>query len=86
MTGFTHQQIVDISDTAPFNRWVGLSVTRAASGQCVLEMPWRSDFGQYAGFLHAGVVAALLDTSCGFAAWRGDYLANFYKLFGPCGR
>ena len=24
--------------------------------------------GQYAGFLHAGMIAALLDTACGFAA------------------
>jgi uncharacterized protein (TIGR00369 family) len=32
-------------------------------------MAWRpDDMGQYAGFLHAGMVAALLDTACGFAA------------------
>ena len=31
-------------------------------------MPWRAEFGQYAGFLHAGLVGALIDTACGFAA------------------
>jgi uncharacterized protein (TIGR00369 family) len=31
-------------------------------------MAWRDDFTQYAGHLHAGMIAALLDTACGFAA------------------
>ena len=31
-------------------------------------MSWREEVGQYAGFLHAGVVGALIDTACGFAA------------------
>ena len=31
-------------------------------------MPWRAEFGQYSGFLHAGLIGALIDTACGFAA------------------
>jgi len=32
-------------------------------------MAWRpEDMGQYSGFLHSGMIAALLDTACGFAA------------------
>lgn len=31
-------------------------------------MPWRPDAGQYAGILHAGLVDALIDIACGFAA------------------
>lgn len=31
-------------------------------------MPWRAEFGQYSGFLHAGPIGALIDTACGFAA------------------
>lgn len=31
-------------------------------------MRWRDDFTQYIGHLHAGMIAALLDTACGFAA------------------
>lgn len=31
-------------------------------------MPLRPEVGQYSGFLHAGLVAALIDTACGFAA------------------
>src|SRR5262249_43226142 len=30
-------------------------------------MEWRDDLPQYSGYLHAGVIAALLDTPCGFA-------------------
>ena len=31
-------------------------------------MSWSDDFTQYSGYLHAGMIAALLDTACGFAA------------------
>jgi uncharacterized protein (TIGR00369 family) len=31
-------------------------------------MAWRDDIAQYAGFLHAGMIGALIDTACGFAA------------------
>ncbi len=57
------------SSTASFNRWAGFEVLRVADGECDLRMNWRpDDMGQYGGFLHAGMVAALLDTACGFAA------------------
>jgi uncharacterized protein (TIGR00369 family) len=32
-------------------------------------MRWREEFGQYSGSLHAGLVSALIDTACGFAAY-----------------
>jgi len=58
-----------LSDSATFNRWAGFEVVTAADGESELVMPWRpGDMGQYAGFLHAGLIAALLDTACGFAA------------------
>ena len=57
-----------VNETAAFNRWCGFQVERAASGEVELAMPWRAELGQYSGFLHAGVVGALIDTACGFAA------------------
>ncbi|MBD5606613.1 MAG: PaaI family thioesterase, partial [Candidatus Eremiobacteraeota bacterium] len=39
-----------------------------SAGEVEMHLPWRDEFGQYSGFLHAGVVGALLDTACGFAA------------------
>jgi uncharacterized protein (TIGR00369 family) len=57
-----------INDTAAFNRWCGFEVQRAAVGEADLAMPWKPELGQYTGFLHAGVVGALIDTACGYAA------------------
>jgi uncharacterized protein (TIGR00369 family) len=57
-----------INETAAFNQWAGFEVTRAQPGRVDLRLPWRAEFGQYAGFLHAGLVTALIDTVCGFAA------------------
>ena len=58
-----------LSATASLNTWAGFEVVRMADGECELTMSWRAaEMGQYAGFLHAGMIAALLDTACGFAA------------------
>jgi len=58
-----------LSATASFNQWAGFDVVRVVPGECDLRLDWRGDdMGQYAGFLHAGLIAALLDTACGFAA------------------
>lgn len=58
----------EINGTASFNRWLGLRVDSAESGRVSLSMAWRADVGQYADFLHAGIIGALIDTACGFAA------------------
>jgi uncharacterized protein (TIGR00369 family) len=39
-----------------------------SSGEAEPEMTRRPEHGQYNDFLHAGVIAALIDTCCGFAA------------------
>jgi acyl-coenzyme A thioesterase PaaI-like protein len=57
-----------INETAAFNQWAGFQVTQAEPGRVELRLPWRVELGQYAGFLHAGIVTALIDTVCGFAA------------------
>lgn len=60
--------IQGISRTAPFNEWAQFEVSEAGEGYAELRMPWRPELAQYSGFLHAGIVAALIDTACGFAA------------------
>ncbi|HEY6511797.1 MAG TPA: PaaI family thioesterase [Burkholderiaceae bacterium] len=57
-----------LNETAAFNRWCGFQVQHAAPGEVELALPWRAELGQYTGFLHAGVVGALIDTACGYAA------------------
>ena len=42
-------------------RWV-------APGAVEIELPFRADLTQQHGYLHAGVVTAIVDTACGYAA------------------
>jgi uncharacterized protein (TIGR00369 family) len=71
-----------INDTAAFNRWCGIEVAKADAGQAEIVMPWRGEVAQYAGFLHAGLIGALIDTACGFAAASvaGRVLASHYSV------
>ncbi|VIO66900.1 PaaI family thioesterase [Bradyrhizobium ivorense] len=66
--GFDLPRLAAVNASAAFNRLIGLEVVAAGDGEVELRMPWRDDFAQYAGHLHAGMIAALLDTACGFAA------------------
>ena len=67
---------------AAFNRWCGLEVAQAEVGRVELRLPWRDDLGQYSGFLHAGLIATLIDTACGFAAVTvaGQVLAAHFSV------
>jgi uncharacterized protein (TIGR00369 family) len=71
-----------INATAAFNRWCGIEVLQAGEGRAEIAIAWRDDLGQYAGFLHAGLVGALIDTACGFAAATlvGRVLASHYSV------
>lgn len=75
-------QLRAINATAAFNRWCGIEVVAAEPGSATIAMPWRQEAGQYAGFLHAGLVGALIDTACGFAAATlvGRVLASHYAV------
>jgi len=71
-----------INAAAAFNRWCGIEVVAAEPGSATIAMPWRQDAGQYSGFLHAGLLGALVDTACGFAAATvlGRVLASHYSV------
>ena len=60
--------IAAVNALSPFNSWAGFEVESAGDGAATLRLTDRSELRQHAGFLHAGVVAALLDTAAGFAA------------------
>ena len=78
----TLERIRAINASAAFNRWCGLEVVDAQPGSATIAMPWRDEAGQYSGFLHAGLVGALIDTACGFAAATlvGRVLASHYAV------
>ena len=71
-----------VNEMAAFNRWAGFEVTSASAGAVELQMPWREEAGQYSGFLHAGLIGALIDTACGFAACTvaGRVLASHFAV------
>jgi uncharacterized protein (TIGR00369 family) len=48
---------------------IGARLARVAAGEIEIRVPFRADLTQQHGFLHAGVVAAALDSACGYAAF-----------------
>ena len=75
-------KLLQINASAAFNRWAGFEIVSAAPGAVELRMAWKEEAAQYAGFLHAGLVGALIDTACGFAAFTevGAVLASHYQV------
>lgn len=47
---------------------LGAELTRVDPGLVEVELPFREDLTQQHGFLHAGVVTAVVDSACGYAA------------------
>ena len=75
-------QLRAVNQTAAFNQWCGIDIVSAEAGKVEIAMPWRPDLGQYSGFLHAGLIGALIDTACGFAAVTvvGSVIASHYSV------
>lgn len=47
---------------------LGASVARVAPGEVDIELPFRVELTQQHGFLHGGVMTAVVDSACGYAA------------------
>lgn len=47
---------------------LGVVITHLAPGELTLEMPFQAQLTQQHGFLHAGIVTAVVDSACGYAA------------------
>lgn len=52
-----------------FMATLGARLASVEPGRVVLEMPYRVDLTQQHGFVHAGVLASLADSACGYAAF-----------------
>ena len=78
----TLEQVRHLNASAEFNRWCGIEVLRAEAGTAEIAIPWKPELGQYTQFLHAGLIGALIDTACGFAAATlvGRVLASHYAV------
>jgi uncharacterized protein (TIGR00369 family) len=49
-------------------RTFGARLLRVAPGEVDIELPFAPELTQQNGFLHAGVVTAVVDSACGYAA------------------
>jgi uncharacterized protein (TIGR00369 family) len=76
------QRFIAVNASAGFNRMAGFEVIAAGNGAAEIRMQWNDGFTQYAGYLHAGMIAALLDTACGFAAATaaGRVMASHFSM------
>ncbi|MBA2673179.1 PaaI family thioesterase [Ramlibacter sp.] len=46
-----------------------VALTAVEPGRSVMEFPWSEQVTQQHGFVHAGVLGAVMDTACGYAAF-----------------
>ena len=49
-------------------RTLGAALDRVGAGDIEIRLPYREDLTQQHGFVHAGIVATVLDSACGYAA------------------
>ena len=52
----------------PLMTTLGAQMTDVAAGRVTLRLPFRADLTQQHGFLHAGAIASVADSACGYAA------------------
>src|ERR1044072_5662997 len=48
---------------------IGAELSRVEPGLVEITLPYRADLTQQHGYLHAGIVATIADSACGYAAY-----------------
>lgn len=76
------QALRESAQASGFNRWSGMRLIAAGGGQVCLELDVREEQTQHHGFVHGGIVGALADTACSWAAatLAGDVVTASYTL------
>jgi uncharacterized protein (TIGR00369 family) len=64
---------------------IGATLETVTPGRAEISLPFRADLTQQHGYLHAGVVATIADSACGYAAYTlmpadGSVLTVEYKI------
>lgn len=72
----------DVVDRSPFTHWLAATVTLCERGLAKLEVPIDTRVTQHHGFVHGGVVGAIADNACAWAAASvaGDVVTVEYKV------
>lgn len=76
------ERIEAVNARSGLNTFLGFEIIDVGNGTAELTMAWRPEAGQHHGFLHAGVLAALVDTACGYAAASlvGNVLTSHFSV------
>lgn len=66
-------------------RTIGAELRQVLPGKVVIEMAFQDELTQQHGFTHAGIITAIVDTACGYAALSlmpagADVLSVEYKV------
>ena len=66
-------------------RTLGATLQQLRPGQAVIEMPYSPKLVQQHAYMHAGIITAILDSACGYAAltradMNSDVLTVEYKV------
>ncbi|MBW2456971.1 MAG: PaaI family thioesterase [Deltaproteobacteria bacterium] len=91
MTSFTpkdpdfEQKVRDSFASQPVMAEIGAVLRRVEPGEVEVELPYRTELTQQHGFIHAGILATILDNACGYAAFSlmpaaAEVLAVEFKL------
>jgi uncharacterized protein (TIGR00369 family) len=48
---------------------IGARMVKIVPGEVEIEVAWRADITQQQGFVHGAVIAAIVDTACGYASF-----------------
>ena len=48
---------------------IGAKLTRVEPGHVEIALPYDTGWTQQHGFMHAGIIATILDSACGYAAY-----------------
>jgi uncharacterized protein (TIGR00369 family) len=64
---------------------IGGELTRVEPGVVEISLPYRADLTQQDGYVHAGIVATIADSACGYAAYslmppESEVLAVEFKV------
>jgi len=79
------QRVHDSFERQQVMAHLGAVLTRVDPGEVEIALPYSPELTQQHGYLHAGIVATILDSACGYAAYTlmpadADVLTVEYKI------
>jgi uncharacterized protein (TIGR00369 family) len=63
------EEVADSFSKQKIMKLIGATLTRVEPGIVEINLPYRTDLTQQHGYLHAGIVTTIADSSCGYAAY-----------------